>query len=85
MDKKLSHRHGATPFLDTTIVVSPQPDWVKTLPNGKLPDRTDFMTYNRDLAGRVKVWKTAIAESGRLADELAEWLLRPQVKLVQAL
>ena len=85
LDKKLTRRHAATPFLDTTIVLSPNPEWVKTLPNGKLPDRTDFMTYNRDLAGRVKVWQTAIAEAGRLSDELAEWLLRPDVNQVQAL
>jgi len=31
------------------------------------------------------VWRTAIAESGRLADELAEWLLRPDSARVHAL
>ena len=85
LDKKLTRRHVVTPFLDTTIVLSPNPEWVKTLPNGKLPDRSDFMTYNRDLAGRIKVWQTAIAEAGRLSDELAEWLLRPDTNKVQAL
>jgi hypothetical protein len=85
LDKKLTRRHAATPFLDTTIVLAPNPEWVKTLPNGKLPDRSDFMTYKRDLPGRVKVWQSAIAESGRLADELAEWLLRPDSAQVQAL
>jgi hypothetical protein len=85
LDKQRSRRHAATPYLDTAIVLSPNPEWVKTLPNAKLPDRTDFMTYSRDLATRVKIWQTAIAESGRLADELAEWLLRPQANLVQAL
>jgi hypothetical protein len=75
----------ATPFLDSTIVLSPNPDWVKTLPNGKLPDRSDFITYQNDLAGRVSVWQTAIAESGRLSDELAEWLMRPDASLIQAL
>jgi hypothetical protein len=65
--------------------LAPNPEWVKTLPNGKLPDRSDFMTYKYDLSGRVKVWQTAIAESGRLADELAEWLLRPDSAQVQAL
>ena len=85
LDKKLTRRHVATPFLDTTIVLAPNPEWVKTLPNGKLPDRSDFMTYKHDLSGRVKVWQTAITESGRLADELAEWLLRPDSAQVQAL
>ena len=85
LDKKLTRRHVSTPFLDTTIVLAPNPEWVKTVPNGKLPDRSDFMTYKRDLSGRVKVWQTAITESGRLADELAEWLLRPDSAQVQAL
>jgi len=85
LDKKLTRRHKATPFLDTTVVLSPDPEWIKTLPNGKLPDRSDFMTYNRDLTGRVKVWQTAIAEAGRLSDELAQWLLRPDASVVQAL
>ena len=85
LDKKLWWRHAATPFLDTTIVLSPHPDWVKTLPHGKLPDRTDFMAYQGDLKGRVKVWQTAIAESGRLADEWAEWLHRPDPGVIQPL
>jgi hypothetical protein len=47
---------------------------VATLPNGKLPDRTDFTRYGRDTAARVQVWKRAVAESERLRDEFAELL-----------
>ncbi|MFM7698922.1 MAG: patatin-like phospholipase family protein [Limnohabitans sp.] len=85
LDKKWSWRHVATPFLDTTVVLSPHPDWVKQLPNGKLPDRSDFITYKHDLPGRVKVWQNAVAQAGQLADELAQWLLRPDPSLVQPL
>ena len=85
LDKKLTWRHAATPFLDTTVVLSPHPDWVKQLPNGKLPDRSDFMTYQRDLPGRIKAWQTAVAQAGQLADELAQWLQRPDPSLVQPL
>jgi len=85
LDKHLTWRHQATSFLDTTLVLSPNPQWVKQLPNGKLPDRSDFMTYSRDFKGRVKVWQTAVAEAGRLADELAEWLHRPDPSKVQPL
>jgi hypothetical protein len=74
LDKALKWRHGATSFLDNTIVLAPNPEWVKTLPNGKLPDRQDFMTYERDLAGRVKVWSAAARASEQLADEFAQWL-----------
>jgi Patatin-like phospholipase len=74
LDKSLKWRHGSTHFLDDVIVLAPHPDWVATLPNKKLPDRTDFTRYGRDLASRVTVWQIAVAESGRLRDEFAEWL-----------
>ncbi len=57
---------------------------MKTLPNGKLPDRKDCMSYDRDLAGRVKVWKTAASAAQQLADEFAQWLNRPEITRIQA-
>jgi hypothetical protein len=74
LDKGLHWRHRATSFLDTTVLLVPKPDWVKTLPNGKLPDRADFTHYGNDLAGRVKAWRGAIAASQQLADEFQSWL-----------
>ena len=74
LDKKLKWRHKATAFLDNTIVLAPNPEWVKTLPNGKLPDRTDFFTYGSDLSARVKVWNTAVAQSQQLVDEFGAWV-----------
>jgi hypothetical protein len=85
LDKALKWRHASTPFLDTTIVLAPQPEWVQTLPNGKLPDRSDFVTYGQDLAARVAVWKTAVGEAQRLADEFAHWLDKPDLSQVQPL
>jgi hypothetical protein len=82
LDKALKWRHSTTPFLDNTIVLAPNPEWVKTLPNGKLPDRKDFMTYDRDWAGRVNVWQTAASASQQLADEFAQWLQSPGVAKV---
>ena len=79
LDKGLKWRHKATAFLDNTIVLAPNPDWVKTLPNGKLPDRTDFVTYGMDLSARVKVWNTAVSESQRLRDEFAQWVADPDL------
>ena len=85
LDKALKWRHKATPFLDRTIVLAPNPEWVKTLPNGKLPDRSDFTTYATDLAGRVRVWTQAVRASEQLADELAQWCAAPDPDRVQAL
>lgn len=51
--------------------LSPRPDWVAGLPGGKLPDRQDFKTYADNDAARMRVWRVALAESQRLADEFA--------------
>jgi len=58
------------------VVLSPAPDWVATLPGGKLPDRGDFKAFGDDVDGRVRQWRRALAESGRLADEFAELVQR---------
>jgi hypothetical protein len=85
LDKALKWRHQSTPFLDNTIVLAPNPEWVKTLPNGKLPDRSDFVRYQHDFEGRVKAWQTAVTASQQMADEFAMWLAQPQLSNVQSL
>ena len=85
LDKALKWRHGPTRFLDSTLVLAPNPEWVRTLPNAKLPDRQDFMTYGQDLQARVKVWKMAASAAQQLADEFAQWLREPDLVKVQPL
>ena len=85
LDKRLKWRHRATHHLDTVLLLAPDPDWVKTLPNGKLPDRADFTHYGNDLAGRVKAWTTAARAGQQLADEFAAWLHQPDMRRVQPL
>ena len=85
LDKGLKWRHRSTHFLDNMLLLAPNPEWVKTLPNGKLPDRNDFTHYGNDLQGRVKAWSAAVSASGQLAEEFAAWLDRPDVSKLQAL
>ncbi|MDB5958277.1 patatin-like phospholipase family protein [Ramlibacter sp.] len=85
LDKALKWRHRATAFLDRMIVLAPDPAWIRSLPNGKLPDRTDFMRYGPDLQGRVRAWQAAAAASEQLAQEFAAWLERPDPARVEAL
>jgi hypothetical protein len=77
LDKGLKWRHKATPALSSMLLLAPNPEWVQTLPNAKLPNRDDFTHYKDDLAGRMKAWTTAVAASQQLADEFAAWLERP--------
>jgi len=82
LDKKFKHRHGSTAFLDKTILLAPNPDWVKKLPNGKLPDRFDFRTYGHDLKARVQIWQIATSAAVQMAEEFEDWLRRPDLKQV---
>jgi hypothetical protein len=85
LDKAFKWRHGATHFLDNTIVLAPDREWVRKLPNGKLPDRTDFPRYGTNLAARMEAWGAAVSASARLADEFAEWVAKPDLSRVEAL
>ena len=85
LDKSLKWRHKSTPFLDNMVLLAPNPEWVKTLPNGKLPDRHDFTHYAHDFAGRAKAWQGATSASMQMADEWHAWLERPDMRQVQAL
>ena len=85
LDKGLKWRHKATSHLDNMLLLAPNPEWVKTLPHGKLPDRTDFTHYGNDFAGRVKAWTSAVSASQQMADEFAAWLQKPDVGRVLAI
>ncbi|MCG2593581.1 patatin-like phospholipase family protein [Ramlibacter sp. XY19] len=85
LDKGLKWRHRATAFLDSMVVLAPDPEWVKSLPNGKLPDRTDFTRYGSDLQARVRDWTAAVRASTQLAEEFAAWLAKPDPARVEAL
>jgi hypothetical protein len=70
LDKAWRHRHRASPMLDNLVVLAPHPHFIKRLPNEKLPDRQDFRDMRDDDEGRERVWRIALAESTRLAEDL---------------
>ncbi|HEY1090309.1 MAG TPA: phospholipase [Burkholderiaceae bacterium] len=71
LDKPLKRRHAPSAFLDNVVVLAPNPEWVRSLPRGKLPDRDDFKIYGEDVQARAAAWRRAIAEGERLRDEFA--------------
>jgi hypothetical protein len=85
LDKPWTRRHRATAALDSMLVLAPDPGWVSRLPNGKLPDRTDFQRYGTDLPARIQAWSTAVAASRQLADEFQAWLRDPDPARVEPL
>jgi hypothetical protein len=85
LDKGLKWRHRATSFLDRMIVLAPDPEWVRQLPNAKLPDRTDFTRYATDPQARVRDWTAAALAARQLAEEFAEWVEKGDAGAVEAL
>ncbi|MDO5625304.1 MAG: phospholipase [Pseudomonadota bacterium] len=83
LDKALKWRHRATAFLDHMLVLAPHPDWVRTLPGAKLPDRNDLQRLPYD--DRVQAWTRSVQAARQLADEFEQWLAAPDMARVQAL
>ena len=72
-------------WLANVILISPSADFLRTLPNGTLPDRNDFHRYGLDHARRMSDWKRAVAECQRFAEQAAAWLQAPDLSITRAL
>jgi len=77
LDKGMPWRRARGEWLDNVILIAPSREYLANLPHGKLPDRKDFRRFVRDDAGRIRYWRTAIAESDRLAEAFHEFVRRP--------
>ena len=83
LDKMLRWRRARGAWLDNVVLLSPSPEFVATLPNAKLPDRSDFKRYGSDEDGRERAWRRAIAEGERIAEDFARWQAAPDPALIQ--
>jgi len=70
-DKNLKRRAGAV-GMDKVLLLAPSDDFVAKLPQGKIPERSNFT--DMDGAGRLAYWRHTVDESHRMADELHELL-----------
>jgi hypothetical protein len=71
-------------WLSSMILIAPSLELIAALPNGKLPDRSDFHRYGTDHAARIAAWKRAVAECARFADEAAAWLSNPDLSFAES-
>jgi hypothetical protein len=76
-DKKLKWRKPDPANVDRTILISPSAEFVARLPNGKIPDRTDFTSFTP--AERIRIWRTVVAACEEMADEFNEVLQQDQL------
>lgn len=69
-DRSLRWRRARPANLRRALLIAPSAEFVAGLPNGKIPDRNDYYLMRDD--ERIRAWRTVVAESERLADELRE-------------
>lgn len=71
-DKGLFWRKANPQHQSRTLLISPSPAYLASLPMGHLPDRKDFADLIHQPKKRIKIWQQCIAESQRLGDEFLE-------------
>jgi len=71
-DRQLPWRKHDPAHTDRTILVCPSPEFIASLPNGKVPDRTDFVNFSTE--ERIRLWRGAVSQCRALADELNDVL-----------
>lgn len=76
-DRQLPWRKHDPAHTDRTILLCPSPEFIERLPNGKVPDRTDFVKFSPE--ERERMWRTVISQCQELADEFNDVLDRGQL------
>jgi hypothetical protein len=85
-DKPLRQRRAGagarSHWLDNVILVSPSASFMASLPRAKLPDRNDFAYHGLRHDLRIADWKCAMQSGGRMAEDLARFVERPDLHAV---
>jgi hypothetical protein len=72
LDKENSRRIPDEEALSNVLMVFPSQNFIEKLPGGKVPDRTDFITYIDDHKTRTENWRKAVALAATLGEEFLE-------------
>ncbi|MEM1181312.1 MAG: patatin-like phospholipase family protein [Acidobacteriota bacterium] len=76
-DKSLKKRRARGASLDRVVILAPSEAFVRDLPGGKIPDRTDFETLTTD--ERIDRWWQVVKRCSALAEEAQEAFSDPGV------
>ncbi len=80
LDKRLKRRKPPPGALDRVLQVFPGADFVKMLPDGRLPDRNDFVVFADDPATRIRRWDEVSRISHILGEEFMEAVESSRIK-----
>jgi len=85
LDKTWVWRHRAGAELDQVVVLAPTKSWIARLPDGRLPDRHDFVRFAQDLPARVRRWRAVLSQAEELAEALDAFVRDPGCITVEPL
>jgi hypothetical protein len=76
-DRQLAWRKVDPKHMDRTVLVCPSPEFIARLPDGKVPDRTDFVRMPEER--RIRLWWEVVKACEQLAEELNDVLDKDQL------
>ena len=68
-DKFYPWRKVPSHRLDNVVMLAPSREWVRALPDGKIPSRQDFPKYRKNEAERFEKWREVVRRSHALGEE----------------
>jgi hypothetical protein len=71
-DKRLFWRKPAAVNISGMLMLAPSPEFVRSLPLGKIPDRGDFRLFMGKDSERIRQWRKTIDMCRSLGDEFIE-------------
>jgi len=72
LDKNIKRRVPDEKTLANVVMVFPSPSFIDKLPDGKVPDRDDFINYTDKGPERIARWNKAVELSAPLGDDFLE-------------
>jgi len=72
LDKKITKRAPDEQTLNNVVMIFPSQSFVDRLPDGKIPDRDDFLTHIDDPNRRIENWNRVASLSAPLGEEFLE-------------
>ncbi len=80
LDKKITRRIPAAHTLNNVLMVFPSQSFIESLPGGKVPDRTDLVTFIDDPITRINNWRKSVELSAPLGEDFLELVESGKIK-----
>ena len=78
-DRYQPRRRPSDDVLDNVLQIYPSTEFVAGLPDGRIPNRDDFMLFMDDPQLRIRRWRDVSAASERLGEQLLDDLERGRI------